>query len=331
MKERVWGRLSRRAMARSALAALALYAYPTMAETKYPDRPIKLVVGYPAGGSGDITGRIVADMLSRYLGASVVVENIGGAGGSIAAHRVASSEPDGYTLMVAANNETLINNLVNDKLKYNGLNDMTHIGLVNHQPIAFVASKKTGTKTIDEFVKAAKAQPDKFSYGTSGVGTSFHIVGELINQKAGISMVHVPYRGAAPLATDLLGGQLDFGVVVLASALPSIRNGSMIAIGTTEAKRAKSTPDVPALTEHPLFKDVDIGNWYVLCGPKGLPDEIVSRVRAALQAGLADPEFIKRLEASGSEAFTGKEDVKEFLIKEQKKYKGIVESAKIKS
>lgn len=312
------------------VGVLCQQSNPSVAEAPYPNQPIKVVVGYPAGGSGDITGRIVADILNRHLGVSAIVENVGGAGGSVAAQRVISSPPDGYTLMVAANNEVLINNLVNHDIKYDGLRDLTHIGLVNHQPVVLVASPKAEAKSIDDFVNSAKSNPGKLTYGSSGVGTSFHIIGELVKQKAGLSMVHVPYRGAAPLITDLLGGQIDYGVVVLSSALPSIRSGALAAVGTTEAKRAKSASDIPALAEHPLFKDLDMGNWFILCGPKGIPDEIVQRLKGALQAGLAEAEVVKRLDTSGSEPFTGKEDVLPFLTSEQAKYRRIVESAKIK-
>jgi len=296
----------------------------------YPKQPIKIIVGYPPGGSGDITGRIIADALSKQLKSTVVVENVGGAGGSIGAQRVISSAPDGYTLLVGANNEIAINTLTNSNLKYDGINDLIHIGLINSQPLVLVANPRSGIKSIDDFVQRAKKSPGALSYGTSGVGTSFHLVGELINHSAGISMLHVPYRGAAPLTTDLLGGQIELGIVVLSSALSNIRDGRLVAIGTTEGDRSSSTPDIPALAEHGAFKGFNMGNWYTLAAPKKTPDAVIARLRQALRDGLSDPEVRKRLHDAGSRPFNGTEDVDQFLAKESAKYKEIVEFANLK-
>jgi len=295
----------------------------------YPTQPVKIIVGYPAGGSGDIAGRIMADALSNELGTTVIVENVSGAGGSIGAQRVVSSEPDGHTLLVGANNEIAINNLTNPNLNYNGLEDLAHIGLVTSQPLVLVANPATNIKNLDDFVSKLQAEPERYSYGTSGVGTVFHLVGEHIQQSGGVSMLHVPYRGAAPLMADLMGGQIDLGIVVLSSALPAIKDGRLIAIGTTEKERADSTPDIPALAENPQFKDVDIGNWYVMAAPKDTPSNVIERLRAALQASLASEKVQERIRNTGSKPATGLEDIRAFLDSEAETYKEIVKMANI--
>ncbi|QAA94210.1 Bug family tripartite tricarboxylate transporter substrate binding protein [Pollutimonas thiosulfatoxidans] len=322
--------LRRKLLVAAASVACMLAAPANAQSSDYPKQPIKIIVGYPPGGSGDITGRIVADMLSKQLNTAVVVENVGGAGGSIGAQRVVSAQPDGYTLLVGANNEIAINTLTNPSLKYDGINDLTHIGLINSQPLVLVANPKSNIKTIDDFVRKAKESPESLAYGTSGIGTSFHLVGELINHSADIAMLHVPYRGAAPLTTDLLGGQIELGIVVLSSALPHIKDGRLIAVGTTELERSASTPDIPALAEHDSLKGFNMGNWYTFAAPKGTPDDVIAKLQAALRAGLSDPEVRKRLEDAGSRPFNGTEDVNDFLAKESAKFKEIVSFADLK-
>jgi tripartite-type tricarboxylate transporter receptor subunit TctC len=256
-------RLTRRAF--QALAATAvLLAGPAWAQSgPYPTRPITMLIGYPPGGSTDLTGRTVADELARLLKTTVVVENLGGAGGALAAQKLIAAPADGYTLMVGANNELIINQHINRQIKYDGLKDFTPIGLVASQPLVLVASPKAGVKTTAEFVEKVRRQPGQFSYGSSGVGTSLHLAGELVKERAGLDLVHVPYRGVAPLTTDLLGNTIEYGVYVLSSGLPHIRAGKVTALGTTEAKRSALTPEIPALSEHPAMKDIDVSTWFM--------------------------------------------------------------------
>jgi tripartite-type tricarboxylate transporter receptor subunit TctC len=196
--------------------------------------------------------------------------------------------------------------------------------------MVLVASTKTGVKTTDEFLKLIKSKPGQFSYGSSGMGTALHLAGEMIKDKAGVYMVHIPYRGVAPLAHDLLGNTLDFGVFVLSSGLPHIRSGKVVALGTSELQRSTITPNIPALAEHPQLKDLDIGSWFMLAGPKGMPAAVTAKLQKALQEGLQDPAVRKKLEDSGSKVFTGKEDAAAYLISETAKYRKIVDFAKIK-
>ena len=207
--------LSRRAALACSLAVLA--SAPVVAqEASYPSKPITIVVGYPPGGSTDLTGRVVATELGNRLGVPVVIENIGGAGGAIGAQKVASAAPDGYTLLVGASNEIAINKLVTKKVKYD-IKDFTAIGLIASQPLVLVASTGSGVKNLAEFTQKVSKNPGKFSYGSSGVGTSLHLAGEMVKEQGKLFMTHIPYRGVAPLTNDLMGNNLEYGVFVLSS------------------------------------------------------------------------------------------------------------------
>ncbi|CAA2107394.1 Bug family tripartite tricarboxylate transporter substrate binding protein [Variovorax paradoxus] len=310
-----------------ALCGLAAQA-PALADT-YPSKPITLVVGYPPGGSTDLTGRALGVELSHRLGVPVIIDNIGGAGGAIGAQKVANAAPDGYTLLAGANNEIAINRLVNASVRYEP-KDFTPIGLIASQPLVLVAAPGAGVKNTGEFIALLKKNPGKYSYGSSGVGTSLHLAGEMVKQQGGVAMTHVPYRGVAPLTNDLLGGNIDFGVFVLSSALPYIRSGKMVALGTTEAKRSAITPDLPALGETPALQRMDIGVWFALMGPAKLPEPVVARLRKALDETLQSPDFRKKMEATSSVVPLAPLDIERFLVTETAKYRDIVQFANIK-
>ena len=321
--------MPRRAFPLGALCAAALLAAPpVLAQPAYPSKPITIVVGYPPGGSTDLTGRTLGDALSRQLGVPVVIENLGGAGGTIGAQKVASAAPDGYTLLVGANNEVAISKLVTRTVKYD-LKDFTPIGLIASQPMVLVASTTTGVKNLGEFIAKAKAAPGKYSYGSSGVGTALHLAGEMVKERAGVFMTHIPYRGVAPLTSDLVGGNLEYGVFVLSSGLPHIKSGKVIALGTTEAKRSATTPDIPALAESPQYKNVDISVWFALMAPANLPKPVTDKLKKALADSLQSPDFRKKMEASGSTVASPTVNIDQFLVAEVAKYKKIVEFAKI--
>jgi tripartite-type tricarboxylate transporter receptor subunit TctC len=300
-----------------ALCGLAWSAGAALADV-YPSKPITLVVGYPPGGSTDLTGRALGLELSQRLGVPVVIENVGGAGGAIGAQKVANAAPDGYTLLVGANNEVAISRLVNPSVRYD-LKDFTPIGLVASQPLVLVASPAAGVKNANDLLALLKKNPGKFSYGSSGVGTSLHLAGEMVKQQGGVFMTHVPYRGVAPLTNDLLGGNIEFGMFVLSSALPYIRNGKMVALGTTEAKRSAITPDLPALGESPA-----------LLGPARLPEPVQARLKSALADILQSSDFRKKMEASSSVVPAVPVDLDRFLVSETAKYQKIVQFANIK-
>ena len=295
----------------------------------YPSKLITIVVGYPPGGSTDLTGRVLANALAKSLNATVVVENVGGAGGAIGAQKVLNAAPDGHTLLVGANNEVAINRLVSPTIKYSW-QDFTPIGMIASQPLVLVAAPRMGVKNTEEFIKLVKSNPGRFSYGSSGVGTSLHLAGEMVKEQAGIFMTHIPYRGVAPLATDLIGNNLEFGVFVLSSGLPHIRSGKVVALGTSEKKRSMLTPDIPALAEHPALKNTDISTWFVLMAPGKLPEPVAAKLRKGLADALQNPELRSKLEASGSAVAQGAVDMNKFLREESAKYQRIVDFAKIR-
>jgi len=311
------------------LALCALSPVAVLAQADYPTRPITIVVGYPPGGSTDLTGRTVAAELSKKLGVPVVIENVGGAGGAIGAQKVINAAPDGYTLLVGANNEIAISRLVSASVKYT-LQDFTPLGLIASQPMVLVASTKSGVKDVDQFMRLVKSNPGKYSYGSSGVGTALHLAGEMVKDQGGLFMTHIPYRGVAPLANDLLGSNIEFGVFVLSSGLPHIKSGKVVALGTTEKKRSAVTPDIPALAENAKLKDIDISSWFALMGPARLPEPVVAKLKKALAESLQSPDLRKRLQDSGSAIAPLNVDMPKFLKDETAKYQRIVDFAKIK-
>jgi tripartite-type tricarboxylate transporter receptor subunit TctC len=321
-------RFTRRAALCGSLSLLAC-AGAVAQPAAYPSKPITIVVGYPPGGSTDLTGRTLAAELSRKLGVPVIIDNVGGAGGVIGAQKVVNAAPDGYTLLVGASNEIAISRLVSSAVKYD-LKDFTPVGLIASQPMVLVASPKSGIRTVEQFIGAVKSNPGKYSYGSSGVGTALHLAGEMVKDQGGLFMTHIPYRGVAPLANDLLGNNIEFGLFVLSSGLPHIRSGKVFALGTTEAKRSAMTADIPALAENPKLKGLDINIWFALMGPAHLPEPVVAKLRKALNESLQTPELRKRLEDSGSTVSPLNVDMPKFLGQETAKYKRIVEFAKIK-
>ncbi|HAL40585.1 MAG TPA: ABC transporter substrate-binding protein [Polaromonas sp.] len=320
--------VSCRAALCGALALLACASVLAQPDS-YPSKPITIVVAYPPGGSTDLNGRTLGAELSRKLGVPVIIDNVGGAGGAIGAQKVAHAAPDGYTLLVGASNEIAISRLVSSAVKYD-VKDFTPIGLIATQPMVLVASQKSGVKTVDQFINVVKQNPGKYSYGSSGVGTALHLAGEMVKDQGGLFMTHIPYRGVAPLANDLLGNNIDFGVFVLSSGLPHIRSGKVVALGTTEAKRSPMTADIPALAETPKLKGIDINIWFALMGPARMPESVVAKVKKALNESLQTAELRKKLEDSGSTVSPLNVDMSKFLNQETAKYKRIVEFAKIK-
>ena len=320
--------LPRRAALLCGMAAVLAAPVTAWAQEAYPSKPITIVVGYPPGGSTDLTGRTVAAELSHKLGVPVVIENIGGAGGAIGAQKVASAAPDGYTLLVGASNEIAINKLVTKKVKYD-VKDFTAIGLIATQPLVLVASTGAGVKNLAEFTQKVSKNPGKFSYGSSGVGTSLHLAGEMVKEQGKLFMTHIPYRGVAPLTNDLMGNNLEYGVFVLSSGLPHIKSGKVIALGTTEAKRSTVAPDIPALAESAQYKNVDIGTWFALMAPANLPKPVFDKIKKALNDSLQSPDLRKKLEAGGSTVAATSVNIDQFLATEVAKYKQIVEFAKI--
>jgi tripartite-type tricarboxylate transporter receptor subunit TctC len=313
------------------LGAMALsMAAPSFAQSRYPEKPIKLLVGYAPGGSVDMAARVVADILTAKLGTTVVVENVSGAAGVVAAQRIVTSPADGYTLLAGSSNEMVATAQVNPAQKYDPLKDLTAVSLIATAPVLLVAGPKAGVRNLDEFIALVKKNPGKYSYGSSGVGSTLHFAGELIKQRAGLFMTHIPYRGTAALTSDLVGGTLDFAIVSPTAAAPFVQSGRIVALGLTSAKRFPTLPQVPALAEHPQLKGYELTGWFALAGPKDLPAGIAQRLRSAMQAGLAEPTFRRRLEDGGSIPGSGKEDLAQLMREDASKYAALVKFANMR-
>ncbi|MDR6216314.1 tripartite-type tricarboxylate transporter receptor subunit TctC [Paracidovorax wautersii] len=313
-----------------ALTLAAAAAGPAAAQADYPTKPVKFVIGYPAGGSVDLVGRVVGDAMAARMKGVVVVDNQGGAAGAIAAQRVATAPADGYTLLVGSSNELVATRLVNPAQKYDGRKDFAPIGLVATSPLVLAAGPRLGVKNLAEFVELARRNPGKYSYGSSGVGSTLHFAGELFKQRAGVFMAHIPYRGVAPLTSDLAGGSLDLAVLSPTAAIPFIQSGRIVPLAATSAQRIAALPQVPAMAEHPQLKGYELVGWFALMAPRGLPPEIAQRLSAALQDTLRDPAVRKKLEDAGMVPATGREDLARFIGEETVKYEKLAQFAKVR-
>jgi len=320
-----------RALAAVSLASSALVSASALAAGGYPTKPITLVVGYTAGGSVDLVARTVAPELGKRLGQSVVIENLGGAGGTIGAQKVVKAEADGYTLLMGSGSEVSIARLTNPAVRYDGEKDLAPITFVGTQPMVLVGKLQLPAKDASELMALAKAKPGTLSYASSGVGTPLNLAGELIKQQGKVNITHVPYKGASAMATDLLGGQIDLAVMVLSSALPHIQAGRVRAYGVTEARRASVAPNVPALAETPALKGVDMGVWFGLMAPGATPKPVIDRLNTEMQAVLALPDVRKKLAEAGVEVQPANPaQFGSFVKRETAKYKTIVQAADIK-
>lgn len=303
---------------------------PVHAQTdNYPNKPITIVVPYLKGFSDDLIGRLVGNAIAKKLGVSVEFENVTGIFGSAGAQKVSSENPDGYTLLLGSNTAMVINPLVRQSVKYKA-SDFTPIGLIATQPMVLVASNKSGIKNVNQLMNMVKGNTLKLKYGTSGVGSVPHLAMEMFNQHGALVMSHYPYRGSLPITSDLKFGSLDLAMFPLFYALPLIKSGDVVALGTTELKRTEGTPDIAALAEHPSLEGFNINSWFALFAPANLPQVVSNRLQNALSDVLLSPALRQRLESLGFEVATLDVDMPKFLAKEISKYQKTVDIAKIK-
>jgi len=291
--------------ARAALCAavLLLSGLTVHAADNYPSRPIRMLVPFAAGGAIDLMARPTARKMHEILGQPVVVENRPGAGGSIAAEATAKSPNDGYTIFFGSTSPLAINPAYFEKVGYDTLRDFTPISLAVKQPLIIVAHPSLPVKNLKDVVAMAKRQPGKLSYGSAGPGTSNHLVGELLNDAAGIDIVHVPYKGGAPALTALLSGEIELQVSQPNTMMPFVKNGRVRAIATTGAKRLAQLPEVGTLVEAG-YKDLDIIGWYCIVGPANLPAAVVEKLNGSIRQAIGSPEVRDLLIAAGAEPGT---------------------------
>ncbi len=300
------------------------------AQTKdmYPTKPIRLIVGFSPGGSADSVGRALAEGLSTRLGQPVIVENKAGANGNIAADIVARSAPDGYTLYFPSIGHA-VNVSLYKNLSYDPVNDFTAIGSVFSAPNMLVVNAKSPYNTLGDVIAAAKANPGRLTFASSGSGTSVHLSAVLFEKMAKIDMIHVPYKGTGSAMPDVISGQVDMSFPNLPSAVPQVKANNLKALGVTTAKRSAAAPGVPTIAESGL-PGYDMATWYGLVAPANLPANIRNRLNKELQGILADPNFRDKLIAQGADPMPGTpEQFAAFIKSEIERWRKLIAQSQI--
>ncbi len=280
-----------------AAAAMSLASTPTFAQGAYPNKPITLVVSYPAGGDTDALARVLAEKLGAKLGQNVVVDNKPGASGTIGNSFVAKAVPDGYTLLMTPNTISIATLVLKagTGAQYDVVNDFTPIIQIGTQSLFLVINASTGVTSVKELVAAAKADKVK-TYATPGSGSPMHILGEVFNKAAGTKIAQVPYRGSAPAVTDLIGGHVPFMYTTLGPVAQQIALGKLVNLGVADIQRSPLAPGVPTLAELG-YKDVDVGAWQGIMGPKGMPADVVKTLNGHLNDIIKMPDVLARMTA----------------------------------
>ncbi|WP_375411920.1 Bug family tripartite tricarboxylate transporter substrate binding protein [uncultured Bradyrhizobium sp.] len=286
-----------------AVGAAALLASPAVAQSGYPARTIRMVVPYPAGGTTDFLGRLVADQLKSGLNATCIVENKPGAGTTLGANEVARSEPDGYTLLMATSTTLAINKALYKKLPYDPVKDFTPIALLAGVPFALIINPSVPARTLADFIAYLKSTPG-LPYGSAGIGSPQHLGAEMLKTAAGVDIRHVPYRGSVPAMLDVIAGHIPFMVVDLQPALQQIREGKVRVLGVTTPGRVAAAPDIPTLAEAGL-PGFELVAWQGVVAPAGTPEKIVEQLAGQIDKLVADPATRGKLTALALEPLTG--------------------------
>ena len=298
--------LVRRRLLPATLLALACLTAPSAwaQAGNWPNKPVRIVVPFPPGGTTDILARAVAPELTKAFGQSFVVENRAGAGGNLGADIVAKSPNDGYTLLMGTVGTHGINRALYDKLPFDPIKDFAPVTLVAAVPNVMVVNadkaRAMGINSVQDFIRHAKANPGRLNMASSGNGTSIHLAGELFKNKTGIFMVHFPYRGSSPALLDLMGGNMDVMFDNLPSSMGHIRSGKLKALAVTSNQRSSALPDVPTVEEAAQLKGFEASSWFGLLAPAGTSPEIVSRIQKEVARALNDPALKEKLQAQGA-------------------------------
>jgi len=322
-------KLSRRYVLQAAAGAAALPALPRIARAQhYPSRPVHIVVGFPPGLATDIAARLIAQALSQRLGQQFVVDNRPGAGGNIAAEIVARASPDGYTLLGASVANT-VNATLYRNLSFNFSRDFVPVALIDRVPNVVVVNPSVPAATLAEFIAYAKANPNKITLASFGTGTVSHLAGVFFQMNAGVEMVHVPYRGSAPMVTDLIGGQVQAAFDNLPVSIPYIKDGKLRALGVTTAERWPALPDVPTLADS--MPGFEATTWVGLAAPRQTPAVIIERLAQEIKEMLRDQNIVAHLATLGAEPFPiSTEKFDKFIVEQTEKWGRVIRAGHIK-
>jgi tripartite-type tricarboxylate transporter receptor subunit TctC len=311
----------RRLLALTAAAVATAPSRATRAEA-YPSRPVHWIVGFAPGGSTDILARVIGQYLSEKLGQSFIIENRPGAGSNIATEVVVNATPDGYTLLMISPAHA-VNASLYDKLSFNFLRDIAPVAGISREANVMVVSPAFPATSVPAFIAYAKANPGKVNMASSGVGTSVHVAGELFNMMAGLKMTHVPYRGAGPAITDILGGQVQVMFAAMPSAFEHVKAGRLRALAVSTATRLPTLPDVPTVAE--FLPGYEASSWYGIGAPRATPPEIIDTLNRAMNEGLADPRLKVRLGELGGTMLAGSPaEFRQLIADETEKWAKVV-------
>jgi len=311
------------------LVAFALLTAPAAAQESYPSKPIRMVVSFAAGGPTDTVARVMSAKMAEFLGQPLIVENRTGAGGNIGAADVARAPADGYTLLMATVSTHAINPGLYKKIPYDPVRDFAPVGQVGVTPIVLAVNRSIPANDVKGLVALLKANPGKYSYGSSGLGSILHLCGEAFKSSVGsLDVVHVPYRGSAPMMADLAGGQISLAFDALPTVLPQVQAGTIRAVGAGMATRARALPDLPTLQEQGI-SGFECYTWNAILAPAKIPGPIVATLSAAINKALADPTVFKRLQDAGVDPTPGgtPEKLAEFIKAELAKWAPIIQAS----
>ncbi len=318
-------------MLRAVLAAGVVFAHnPVALAQAYPTKPVHLIVNYTPGGPADLVARTAGTKMGEILGQSFVIDNMPSANGAIGSVAAARSAPDGYTLLFAsAGHTSIVAALYRERLPFDPFNDFLPVGMIDESPQIIVAHPSLNVHSIDELVKLAKAKPGQLNFGSVGVGSGNHLGLELLKVMAHIDMVHVPYKGTAPVMQDLLAGRVHLMLNGMATVVPYIKSGKLVALAVGSRKRSPAAPDVPTMIElgYPGF---EVSSWHALLAPLKTPAPIIARLNTAANQAVSDPQIVKALAAQGVEAegstpeFAGK-----VMREEYERWRKVIAEAKI--
>ncbi|WP_416547199.1 Bug family tripartite tricarboxylate transporter substrate binding protein [Limnohabitans sp. DCL3] len=310
---------------------LALGASTATAQTAYPAKPIRLVVPFATGGVTDTSGRLIAEQLSKRLGQQVIVDNKPGASGNIGTQMVAAADPDGYTLLLGFDGTLVINPHVFPKVGFDTAKDFAPIGKIGDAILILVSHPGVPAKTLQQVIALSKTQSGGLSYGTSGTGGTPHIAGELLKQRTGANLTHIPYKGGGQAMIDVMGGTIPLVYTAVAGAIQHVKSGKLHAVAVSSAQRAPSMPDVPTFMEAGV-SDFDINSWVGLLAPAKTPRAIVDKLNAELNAVLTDPAVRERLNTLGIAASPGgPERFGRDMARDLSRYASVVKAANIKA